>query len=502
MSSKTSWSGLSLSTKGLILLAIPLCLQIISGATLFYLQQEAEAEAQRALEAQTISAEINNLMADMLKLVRCSRKFEPNDWEKAGYKGFLSPEYRFLMQEVRRQYAKLDEITRAKPALNRTVMKAKEPFDEAMIMFEAANKEILAGNIDKVLAANQEKSNRLQDLCGDFVSQELLVLAKNQEIFAEGSTRKQGEIRRQIVYITFAMVLAMILLSLMLARFLVQTITSRLKIMSDNAVRLASQQPLHRPIEGSDEIAELDHAFHRMADSLDEAAFAKQELYNMLTHDLRTPLTAIQGSLEMLSMDRGGEFNERSKKLIKVAMRNSTRTMGLVNDLLDSQKLEANMLKPDTEKVHLEDIFEGVNLDLKGWIEEKGLHLTFEQTEITVLADEGMLGRILFNLISNAIKYSPAGGTIAIKATAGPAMAEITVTDEGPGIPRHMLKTVFDRFQQIESRDGTGKDTVAKLGSGLGLSICQQFVELHGGKIWVTSEVGHGSVFHFTVPLA
>jgi len=464
---------------------------------LLQLQQEAEAEAKRAVEARKISIAVNDLLVDMLNMAKFSRRIDPTDWEKSGYKGYLNPQYHVLLNNVQKQYDYLYKLTANKPVLYATVKKVHKPFAEAMAMFEEANKQILAGNIDQVVATSAEKSVRLSALTNEFVSQELLVVAKNEEDFANSSNQKQAEIRQTTVKFTFAVVLANVVLSLFIARFLVQTITSRLKIMSDNAVRLAAHQPLHSPLEGQDEIAELDHTFHKMAETIEESAQVKQELYNMLTHDMRTPLTAIQGSLEMLAMDKSAEFSERSKKLIRVAVRNSTRTMGLVNDLLDSQKLEANMLTIDPEEVHLEDVFEIVSMDISGWVEEKGIKLIFDPTTLVVMADQEKLSRILFNLISNAIKYSPPQGMIEIKAVPSSKMAEITVKDQGPGIPKHRIKTVFERFKQ-----GDSDDPVARLGSGLGLSICHDFVDMHGGKIWATSEVGHGSVFHFTIPLA
>jgi signal transduction histidine kinase len=147
--------------------------------------------------------------------------------------------------------------------------------------------------------------------------------------------------------------------------------------------------------------------------------------------------------------------------------------------------------------VHLKEVFDDVNQDLCGWIEENGLQISFASTDLMVSANQNMLGRILFNLISNAIKYSPRGGTIAVGVKPVGTMAEITVSDQGPGIPQDMLKAVFDRFRQVST-----SQSGARVGTGLGLSICQDFVHLHEGEIWATSETGHGSIFHFTMPLA
>lgn len=112
-----------------------------------------------------------------------------------------------------------------------------------------------------------------------------------------------------------------------------------------------------------------------------------------------------------------------------------------------------------------------------------------------VQADVERIERVLFNLVSNAIRYSPSGGTIGLDAIKRFDAVEITVSDEGPGIPSNMLTTIFERFQQVKDTDRHNDK-----GSGLGLSICNSLVQLHGGKIWVTSEIGKGSTFHFTLP--
>lgn len=495
---KFGWNRLSLAAKCLILLSIPLCLQLGFSIVLFQLQQEAEAEGQRAVESQALATHIGRLGTEVLQLfIASSSSDRVRSWPTSGYQGFLSPNYKAMLQKVVVEYHTLEKMTANKPKLNHVVKEAYKAMAEGVKVIEQANLEILAGHIDSVVGSSDEKDKYLRSLGTHMVSQELLLLADNEEEIVNESTRKQAAIRHNITKYSLIVNLASIFFSVLLARFLVQTLTSRLRILAENAVRFAAHQPLHARLSGYDEIAQLDQVFHDMASSMEESSQRKQEIYNMVTHDMRAPMTAVQSCLEMLCTGDTHEFTSRTRKLIGIAARNSSRTVGLVKDLLDSQKIDAGMLELSATSVHLEDVFETVSLDIAGWLEEFGMHVTFCDTDLIVTANEEMLGRILFNLISNAIKYSPPDSTVSVNATPDARMAEITVTDQGPGIPKHMLKSVFDRFRQVSS-----SDPMAGEGSGLGLSICKDLVELHGGHVWVTSERGQGSTFHFTMPLA
>jgi signal transduction histidine kinase len=493
---KLSWSGLSLAAKGLILFSIPLCLQLAFGLVLIQLHKEAETEAQRANEARLIAGEVHGLLSDIFELSTFPVTFQPQ-WKFQGYASFMSPRYTTITHRISKRYEILDKLTQKYPELNKPVNSSFKPYNEALKVMDGTRSEILAGHLDSVVATSGAKSRQIEALAQDFISQELMILAKNEEELVNSSNKKQADIRQRTVKYAFALILANIFFLVLLAKFLVQTIIARLGLIADNAVRLAAHQPLHPSLAGGDEIAELDHVFHNMAATIDQSAQARQDLYNMVTHDLRTPLAAIQGCLEMLALGLLDEFNTHGKKLIRIAVRNSSLTMALVNDLLDSQKVEAGMLELNATTLYLEDVFESVSLDISGWVDEYGIQISFPITDIKVKANQDMLGRVIFNLISNAMKYSPRNSTISVNVTTASNMAEITVTDQGPGIPKHMIKGTFQRLRPV-----AGSDPDSAVRSTLALSICHDFVNLHGGKIWATNNPDLGSTFHFTVPLA
>ncbi len=236
--------------------------------------------------------------------------------------------------------------------------------------------------------------------------------------------------------------------------------------------------------------------FHDVTDER-AAARLKQEVVAMVTHDLRTPLTTVQNYLQFLGDGIYGEVSDKATKYLPGALRSSERMMRLIGDLLDIEKVKSGMMELNRERLSLQKIFESTVEQSAGFAQELGVTLRFEATSVTVSADEQMLLRILANLVSNAIKFSPKGGTVKLSVKSDGEVATITVEDQGVGLPPDMLESVFDRFQQAPNQT-----TRTRGGSGLGLAICKALVELHGGKIWAESQLNQGTLFRFELPQA
>ncbi len=222
----------------------------------------------------------------------------------------------------------------------------------------------------------------------------------------------------------------------------------------------------------------------------------KQEVMAMITHDLRTPLSVINNVLSFFETGMSGSFDEKGRKYVLMAKRNADRMMSLINDLLDIEKIKSGQISLEIDKVNLSRCFESCEGLCAGLAEDSEVQLQFEKTSIYVEADEKRLDRVLSNLVSNAIKFSPKGKTVCVSAEAKETAVLIRVLDEGPGIPIEMRESVFDRFQQVP-----GVNAGEKGGSGLGLTICKEIVELHGGKIWVEGEPSNNS-FVFSLPVS
>jgi signal transduction histidine kinase len=223
----------------------------------------------------------------------------------------------------------------------------------------------------------------------------------------------------------------------------------------------------------------------------------KQEVVAMITHDLRTPVATLRNVLEMLSADMFGKLDERGKGMLKVADTSTAQMLSLIKDLLDIEKIKAGMLELSLKDVDLNVILEATCDAFRPAAQEQQINIELKSSQALVIADEERLSRVVTNLVSNALKFSPPKTTVTVFADSQNGFAKVSIQDQGRGIPEQLLPTIFDRFTQVKTSDARVKG-----GSGLGLSICKALVELHGGTITATSSENQGSTFAFTVPLA
>ncbi len=230
----------------------------------------------------------------------------------------------------------------------------------------------------------------------------------------------------------------------------------------------------------------------------------KKEFISIVSHELRTPLTAIRGALGLLDAGLYDKKPDRMKEMLHIASSQSDRLVRLVNDILDLERLESGksklMLQPCNAAIPIE---QSVDV-MRSQAEQNQIALSVRLLDIEVYADLDAIVQTLTNLLSNAIKFSPPGSTIWIAAERAVSENEnispfvcFSVKDSGRGIPSDKLDTIFGRFQQVDSSDAREKG-----GTGLGLAICQTIVQQHGGQIWVESQMGEGSTFFFTLPIA
>lgn len=228
-----------------------------------------------------------------------------------------------------------------------------------------------------------------------------------------------------------------------------------------------------------------------------QAERMKQEVVAMITHDLRTPVATLRNVLEMLQADMFGKLDERGKNMLRVADTSTAQMLSLINDLLDIEKIKAGMLELSLSDVELDALLEATCNALKPAAEERRIKLAVKSEHLVVMGDDERLVRVITNLVANALKFSTDGTVISVFADRLEGFAKISVKDQGRGIPKDLLPTIFDRFTQVKASDARLKG-----GSGLGLSICKALVELHGGQIAAESVENEGSTFSFTVPLA
>lgn len=222
----------------------------------------------------------------------------------------------------------------------------------------------------------------------------------------------------------------------------------------------------------------------------------RQEVVAMITHDLCTPLQTIRSYLGMLKLGMLGQLNEQGDKLLSLTDQESKRMATLIDGVLTLEKLRTGNMALKVDKIDLFDLLDASSKALQLVASEKDIDIEIEEfLPMEVLGDRTWLEQILINIISNAVKFSPADTKITIKSRSTDSNAEIRIEDQGPGIPKADQEKVFERFHRVAS-------TAHKVGSGLGLNICRELLILHNGSITCESELGRGSTFIINLPLA
>jgi signal transduction histidine kinase len=230
---------------------------------------------------------------------------------------------------------------------------------------------------------------------------------------------------------------------------------------------------------------------------LEVASQHKSEFLANMSHELRTLLNAIIGFSEVLTDRMFGELNEKQEEYLKDIYASGTHLLSLINDILDLSKIEAGRMELELTDFDLPTALDNAIVLVRERAARHGisLHKSFDERPGQIQADERKVRQVVLNLLSNAIKFTPEGGRIQVLAAPKDGRVEVSVSDTGVGIAPEDQETVFEEFRQV----GTADKKVE--GTGLGLTLCRKFVELHGGKIWVKSELGVGSTFTFSLPL-
>jgi PAS domain S-box-containing protein len=222
---------------------------------------------------------------------------------------------------------------------------------------------------------------------------------------------------------------------------------------------------------------------------------AKDQFASVVSHELRTPLTSIRGSLGLLGSGVLGPLPEKGQRMVEIAVQNTDRLVRLINDILDLERIGSNDVDMRSAICDARALIDQATQGVEQLAVDAQVRLTSGGEPVTLIADPDRVVQTLTNLISNAIKFSPAGGGVHVSCAHRDGEALFEVSDEGRGIPADKLGSIFERFQQVDASDSREKG-----GTGLGLAICKTIVEHHGGRIWARSEPGAGSTFSFVLP--
>ena len=239
--------------------------------------------------------------------------------------------------------------------------------------------------------------------------------------------------------------------------------------------------------------AELAESYRK----LQELERLRDDLTYMIVHDLRTPLTSLLSGLQTVPLV--GDLNEIQTEMVEIAVDGGRTLLGMINDLLDVEKMEQESVPLEMTPLTAGGLIERATAQVVLLAQSSGLTLAREAPlDLPPFpGDEDKLRRTIINLLGNAIKFTPVGGTITAAAELGEGVVLFSIRDTGEGIPPEAFERIFEKFGQVENRKA-GR----KMSTGLGLTFCKLAVEAHGGRIWVESLPGQGSAFFFTIPRA
>ncbi len=475
---------LKLSHKVLILVTIPIVFMLVFVTTLAVFQKRAEDAVWQERHYKDISNECNSLITNFLTagsdfaIYKATNRTESLD------------SFNRMTDAIPEQIRTLKALLREGKKPTESIAKLEAAADKAVGALQRARS--LSGYAfkDEMFSSRDE----LRTTATDFI-RILRELVKEQQEMGPGESETEERARFLISQCLIGGIVFSIVIAVGSAFFFNQSTTRRFGVLVDNTVRLGANKDLLPPLEGRDEIATVDRVFHQMSESLAVASQRKQELLSIVSHDLRAPLTSVQGSLTLLSNHVFGDLSEGAEKTISVAEGNVDRLIRLINDLLDFEKMEGGNIQLQKAQVVVEELFDRVEDVVTQLAVEKELQVEFVPTELVIVADADRLIQVLINLTTNAIKFSPAASKITISAQKYDGGVEFKVADQGRGIPKKFLKSIFERYQQVRQEDAENAR-----GTGLGLAICKAFVEAHGGTVGVTSEENVGSTFWFRIP--
>jgi signal transduction histidine kinase len=297
---------------------------------------------------------------------------------------------------------------------------------------------------------------------------------------------------------------AAIVLALLLGFVLSWSLIGPIRRIDSRLAAIASGDfSMHVDVSNRDELGALGTNVNRMNDELrrlyrelETTSRHKSEFLANMSHELRTPLNAIIGFSQVLRERMFGEVNEKQEEYLDDILSSGNHLLSLINDVLDLSKVEAGQVELDVASFSLWDALERGVVMVRERATKDGVQVALAaDPEVDVVeGDERRIRQVIFNLLSNAVKFTPAGGTIDVSVGQIDGEVRVAVADTGPGLAPEDRERIFEEFQQTEA------GVELREGTGLGLALSKRFVELHGGRIWVDSELGKGSTFVFTLP--
>jgi len=488
-----TFAGNSILTRGLVLISVPLLFELGFALTLYYLQQDYENKLQAQVRANQVVLHTNELWLGVMDLTTgllATKIFPDTRFHSRFPIGKIDQEYQalaVLLKDDPKQLELASDIRRLCVTLEKETSGFENPVE---------SEEGLVGVRGQIESWRRYKQILVR------IGDNMMFFRKTWLDRVKEYSQASAEYPKLISQVTFGGVALSVFIAGALFAYFIGRIYQGISLMMENTRRFAAQEPLKPPSKGKDELATLDRAFHQMSSAVQAAAEEKEKLqllrrdfYNMVTHDMRTPLASVALSIESLTGGIVGDLPEAAMPSLKRAESNVHLLMKLINDLLDLEAASAGAIKLQIDSFDAKEAMEEVVTLLKPLADSASVELRVNCLREKIQADRYHFVRILNNLVSNAIKFSPRGKPVELTLTKQPKRILVEVVDKGRGISEEELSKIFQKFGQVEIDDARLKG-----GSGLGLTVAKCFVEAHGGAIGVESKSGEGSRFWFWLP--
>ncbi len=476
---------LSLSQKALLLVAIPLSAELVFIAVLGVLLRQVEVEARKTERSRAIIGASSNITK--LTFDACTNLVAYNLSKSAMFDSGYERSMKQIPQEIeflRRVIGDDKEDLKALERMQKIATRAMSILNDSK---KSADGERSALSILQGAGMKKEIEETVAEL-SNAVDAMVQRERRAQDTSPEFEARARGMVEIALV----AGIILNLAIAICLTIVFNRSTSDRLKLLIDNTQRLARAEQLRPPVGGSDEISHLDGTFRDMAGALEESNRVRREFLEMVSHDVRTPLTSVTAILQMIEM---GVQPERLSSDVSIARKNIDQVVGLLNELLDIHRLEAGKLDLNLVETGLAEILAESIDTVRPSAEATGVKITMADDPVGIRCDPDKLRQVFINLLSNALKFSPRGASIDTFFRVDSEQVKVIIRDQGPGVPDEFKTRIFDRFQQVRASDEK------KLGGrGLGLAICKAIVEEHGGQIGVDDGPGGGSEFWVILP--
>lgn len=467
--------------QGLILLGVPLLCQIFFAVLLIDNLRRIDSAAARESTAKQVLASCQELRVAVFKTVtfEAGRRFLPVADSISATKDLN----RILPQQI----SLLQQLSQADPVSRKIIDAYINDIKHFLKVASYAEVQLSAPDSKVTMSRFVNEHEYMEEIVlslSQILRQERLIQEKFAPVareFRPASVRG----RKQLVIVVFAGIAGNVLVVLALAVAFGRKTLARMNVLMTNMQRFSERRMQLQTLEGKDELAELDRSFRSMAEARTRAEEMRKTLMEMVSHDLRSPLSSCSLTMSMLLQSVSDSLQPDELRKLRRVNSEMKRLVRMSDSLLAVEKLEAGKLDLEMKETFVEDLLDAALEAVRGAAEVRGIKLQVDDPgETQVYCDKDRMIQVLVNLLSNSVKFAPSNSVVQLRVQTGPETVQFDVIDSGAGITTEQQSALFQRFSQLEQAP-----ELKGQGSGLGLYICKMLVELHQGKISIHSPV-------------